>query len=362
MKCENLFSKLLPYLVIFLAFLTVMGWDYTPALGDVYRGGRIRYLLMGLAVCQFIYLSRINPWWAAFSAWSFFLWCLFDFSGFGAADVALIPACLIVGHQLRVELPDTTVLKCLSWMAVAQGFYCILQVAGVDPFFPLIEPAFKNLALGTFGHYTIVAPFLALGAVYFASKWNWAWALFLIACVALTGSSMGIGALLAGLLYVVWRFQPRLGYIAGALGVVSLLGVYIANPRTELFNFNGRLWVWPRAMEGIASSPILGHGPGSFLELRDMWGLGKDSAGLNWDQLHQEYLQTWIETGLVGLLLVLFGLYYTMRICQKLNPIYGAWVLVLAVNSLANFPMHIAAYGLIAGWLAAVTWHQRSEQ
>lgn len=368
MKCENLLNKILPYLILAFAFLALMGWDYSDALGDVYRGGRMRYLLMGLAVCQYFYLQGINPWWAAFSAWSFFLWCFFNFSAFGAADVALIPACLLMGDMLRRLLRSSTVLMVVGHLALAQGIYGLLQILGIDPFFPNLEPAWKNWAIGTFGHHTLLAPFLAMGAIYFWTRppwptpFNWLAATFLSAMVFATGSSMGIGSLLAAALYAIWRFRPRVGLLAGSCCALGLLGAFALNPRTELFNNNGRVLAYGKAWQGVVESPVLGHGPGAFMEKHTLWGLDEKSMGMNWNQAHQEYLQAWIETGAIGLALILAGLFFTLRICQNLQPVYGAWALVLAVNSLANFTMHFAAFGLLAGWLAAVTWHKRSEE
>lgn len=360
MKCENLLNKLLPYLILLFAFLALVGVDYSPALGDVYRGGRIRYLLLAFAVAQYLFLQGINPFWAAFSALSFGLWCIFDFSGFGAIDVALIPACLLVGELVRRLVKSSTVTWAVAHLALVQGAYGAFQFFGIDPFFN-VEPAFKNVAMGTFGHHTILAPFLALGAATYLVRWQWVPAILLSAAVLLTGSTMGIASLLGAALYVLWRFQPKCGYIAAGAGLSALLVGFLAAPGAELYNWNGRLTVWPLALQGVIESPILGHGPGGFLENRERWGLTVNQIGMYWDQAHQEYLQVWIEQGLLGLAMVLAGLFATMRICQKLNPVYGAWVVVLAVNSLANFTMHIATYGLIAGWLAAVTWQKRRE-
>lgn len=355
-------EKVLSIIVIALAFLAIMGWDYSMALGDIYRGGRIRYLLMAFAVCQYIYLRGINPWWAAFSAWSFFLWCYFDFSGFGAADVALIPAALIVGEVIRKNLKSSWVLAGIAWLALAQGVFAFGQVLGIDPLFPNIEPLFKNKALGTFGHHTVLAPFLALGFTYFLANARWKLSFTLLAFLLLTKSSMGVGAALVGALYVLWRHNQRVGLIAGVLAALGILGGFALFPSAEVLSFSGRMAVWPAAFEGVLQSPVLGHGPGSYLEKHELWGLGfRGVAHMSWDQVHMEYLQTWIEQGIIGLLIVLGGIYWLMVHAQKLHPVYGAWVVVLAANSLANFPMHIASFGLIAGWLAATIWQKRSE-
>lgn len=347
-------------LAIFLFCIAILaGMDYA-LIGDPFRVGKIRYLLLAYALCQTLSMWKIHPAWSLFAGWSLARWVLADFPEHGVIDVLLIPAALLVGaYWVRSTANSKVVPKIITAIALLQCVYGFMQFFGFDPFLS-VEPSFRGVPIGTLGHQTMLGPLLALGALFFLQRWkNWkflAIAAFMTLGVLSTGSTMSILALCAGAFYTLWRRRPAEAYGAGVFLTVSLgIGYLLQSERSQFFSFSGRLLAWPYGLEAWLQAPFFGHGPGSWLGYLN--GPANQAAGMRWDQLHNEFLQVLVEQGLVGFGILAVGLVLFFRKAQHLCPLYGSWAVVLCVNAMGNFPMHLACFGLIAGWLAAYVHH-----
>ena len=150
-----------------------------------------------------------------------------------------------------------------------------------------------------------------------------AW-VFLLATRSKT--SIGVAALMMGLgpiLYLVLgsRAPIRLAVLSGALGLLALAAVGYsaagfseADLRLLLFGdltFTGRTEIWGPVVREIAQRPWLGHGFGSFwdtgaalnpLPSAPPWAWFMNAQLIN--TAHDGYLDTLLQTGMVGLTLV----------------------------------------------------------
>lgn len=357
MKLENQLNKLLSFVIGFLAVLALVGVDYGSVdysrIADPFREGRARYLIFAFAISSGWALRKCNPWWALFLTYSFCLWGVLNYPSHGMLDIVLIAGCLFVGDALRRLFKLGDVLRWVACLALLEGLYGLYQLFGVDPLthFNAGEPMIGR-ATGTFGHFTILGPFCAVGAMifhYFKKPWP---AVFCAICVISTGSTMSLLGLLGGAFYYFWRWNYRIaGWAAGAFVFVLGLSAYVFRQR-DFFSFSGRIPVWREAALCWLKEPIFGNGPGSWAGLEVVWKV-REKTGLRWDQVHNDFLQALIEQGLIGFAFICLGLWFFFRKAERMAPVFGAVAMVLCVDSFGNFPMHTPAYGLIAGYLAS---------
>lgn len=340
----------LQILITGLAVLVLVGMDYT-VISDPFRDGKIRYLLIAFAVCQAMSMWKIHPAWALFAAWNSIRWITADFPAHGVVEVLAVPACALVGAWW--DRSCRQVPKVIAAMALLQCVYGMVQMTGWDPFMS-VEQAFVGKPIGTLGHYTMIGPFIALGAMYFLQRvrdWRML-ALFVLMSmgVVLTGSTMSILALGAGFLYTAWRKEPATAYGVMALCLMAVGTAYLFRPDAEFFSLTGRQLAWPHGIDAWLAAPLFGHGPGAWSAYLN--GPLNQASGMSWPQLHNDFLQLLVEHGVIGFGIVAVGLAMFFRKAQRLCPFYGSAAVVLCTNALGNFPMHMACFGLVAGWLA----------
>jgi O-antigen ligase len=139
------------------------------------------------------------------------------------------------------------------------------------------------------------------------------------ACLLLSNSRTSMLALVLAL-GVAWLSLRRSWALGvAALGVVLLLGALVvpgsqewlvaavsrSGSASELSTFTGRTEIWAAVLSLIEQRPLLGHGYASSREVlpagfQGAWGWTTASA-------HNLWLQAWLTTGLVGLVLLVAG-------------------------------------------------------
>jgi O-antigen ligase len=105
-----------------------------------------------------------------------------------------------------------------------------------------------------------------------------------------------------------------------ALGIIGLIAVPYARERVrQSLDINqwssGRAGLWQVAGEHINDRPIFGHGLGSFdsIVTPDIRETLSDKGVGDW---HNQYLQIYMESGFIGLVLFLWMLYEFIRLFQ----------------------------------------------
>jgi O-antigen ligase len=188
--------------------------------------------------------------------------------------------------------------------------------------------------------------------IYFLTEKKWIQAFLCGAMMILVSSTMTVLSGLGAIGYLIWRKSPLAAIWLSTFGFCIGLMVWAVNPAAEFFSFTGRLSVWPLAVKAWLTAPIFGNGPGSWQGKLVLWGATKENLGMVWDHVHNDFLQALVEQGAFGMVLILCGLIAYFWKAERVRPFYGACGVLLCIDALGNFPFHIAAFGLVAGWLA----------
>lgn len=350
MKRHSCFSFLFAAALVFC----MVGMDWT-SVGDEFRYGKLRYTILLAAGLACWRLRRANPFLAAFSFLSAFAWVWFDFNSYGTLEGFLPLAVFFIAVRVTDDFTVEGFAKLVAWCAFAQACYGFLQLAHVEPYLHLSAlpdgTSFAGKMIGTLGHYTMLSPFVGLGVCFFLSRKQWLPAAVCALAVGLADSSMGILSTAAGVGYLAFRIWPRRTLAAGVLAVAGMALAKVLLPDAGFLDLNGRAFLWPYGWRAFTMAPYFGHGPGSWLGLYPVWNV---PGGLVWAQLHCEPLQLAVEMGLVGIAFVAAMVLNAFCKVAAAAPFLGAWLVLLCVNSLANFPLHMAPFGLVAAWLLVV--------
>lgn len=216
-------------------------------------------------------------------------------------------------------------LNIMVWCGFVMALYCIAQSIGIEQFFvlntkvkaTLCTP--KNFIGGTLGHPTIVSPFIAMIipiAFYLKKRIK---AFFMFIAVFLTCSQVAIGAMLVSLVFYLSAKGRRWlvgGWITLILAI-AILGIgYFKAPRIKAFvGDSGRFETWEQIVTDI-KSPInkegnryglTGFGVGSFAYIFPR----KHNSLMH--QAHNEYLELAYNTGVIGLGLFLWAIFYIFQ-------------------------------------------------
>jgi O-antigen ligase len=192
--------------------------------------------------------------------------------------------------------------------------------------------------------------------------------------------SFGVACLAVPAIAHLLRPDPHPGRGVGGVGwgipllSALLVAVYVlligvtpaferfANLWTDLET--GRLPIWRAATAMALDHPVLGHGWGSFNFLID--GYRDTPTGLDTSYAHNDYLQVFAETGIVGLAFVLWLLaLLSRRIFRALSSPMSAearltivWltigIVAALVHSLADFGLRIPGVGFMFTLLLAI--------
>lgn len=131
--------------------------------------------------------------------------------------------------------------------------------------------------------------------------------------------------------------------------------------------FGIRLHLWQAALEMFRGSPLTGVGFGQYAWQHFLFAdrlPAVASAGLT-DNAHNLFLHLMAELGLIGLLIVVAGVFWWLRRQDWRSPAHERWWLgtvlsVLAVHSLLEYPLwyayFLAVFALLAGAAAGGAW------
>uniref|UniRef100_A0A6M3KJB8 Putative O-antigen ligase n=1 Tax=viral metagenome TaxID=1070528 RepID=A0A6M3KJB8_9ZZZZ len=258
--------------------------------------------------------------------------------------------CFALFYKLSLEYVDKEVIKkTLKYLKLSVGLvavYAILQTFNLDQFYNGLLGN-KGEVVGTIGNQSHLAGFLGILLPIFYGSW---WLIPIIIAILLTKSASGIAiGVLVFLIYLIYKQR----YVGLGLSILTLtFGVLLAQSVfPDFFSFSHRLSVWHKAWDMIQLKAITGSGLGTF-GLANVNGI--DNITSHWRHAHNEYLQAWFEVGLVGLSIIIWGIFSyfkNFKINIKLSLVFLGFCLL----GLVNFSSHlwlIAMVGMISySWL-----------
>lgn len=348
-------------------------------------------------------------------------------SVFGAFALLLLSVCLHSGSVLRIGLPGSLLLMFSLWNAIAISWSKAPHVsiidfgslsAGVAVYLTLklnssdwlarnidrlilglgsavaVHIAFQSATGMTpesrflnpnsaAGYLNLIWPVAAIGFLLretpHRSRLLYTAVIMLVLfAIGLTGSRGALFASLAAIAVLgsagiaVLRQAKRswlmIGLAVGALGIANISGggevasglQSMANPGSAGAS---RFAIWSATWDMIKASPWIGHGPGIFYLAYPAFRLASDrSAGYF---VHNDYLEFWFDSGIIGLLLFLLtGLatvYFAARLFQDARNrnarspaahagiAAAAAIITLAVHGLFSYSFQMMPFLVIAG-------------
>jgi O-antigen ligase len=323
----------------------------------------------------------------------------------GAVAGALVSAPLS-GATARVALAAVP-LACagLGWMAVRQlgaprrrRLADLVIAAGVLEAtlaiafrFPAMRPGSlaaiagggREAWVGTFGNPGDVAVFLVLPALLATAQaietpgrrsWLSGAALVMAAVVVATESLSGVAALLVGCAVLVGRrLAARTRVVAATALLIAAVGAVLATPlrgrvAVAVQQLHAGRWIWlgtgraagyAAAAGMLAAHPMTGVGYALFeansYRFQDENTRADRARELGlvtgFGEAHDDLLQHAAETGLIGLALLIAGVWLAVRLGRGGPLVEAPWMPLLAaagVLALLQFPLHLAA--IAAQW------------
>ncbi len=215
--------------------------------------------------------------------------------------------CLVWLYKIIVEYCTRNyiekIFKWLKYSILIVLVYCVLQWFQLDQFFKSLETSVDmDCLVGTIGNQSHLAAFLAVVQPLFFNK-NRQDILCLILLwiiLILTGSVSGLVCGTIVLLFWLFFNNKKLALFSSILALLIFSYIFITH--SSFFTNSGRFDIWLKVFEIFKSKPITGM------------GLGSLSSNAHWQHLHNEYYQIALETGVIGLGLVLWCIWDYFKI------------------------------------------------
>ena len=142
--------------------------------------------------------------------------------------------------------------------------------------------------------------------------------------------------------------------------ILFLIGLYLlfgqdlmTRMNADGFTLGERVVQWNITLQAIVDAPLMGYGAGSYATVFQIYREHTDLRQVIFDQSHNEYLQLWLEQGLVGLILFIifivmalksaFSSYKVTSSTLVASVMIGALVVLLSAlaQSLVDFNLQI---------------------
>jgi hypothetical protein len=227
------------------------------------------------------------------------------------------------------------ILKVMVWVGTIMSLYGALQYCGFDQFFVGHIPGnfiSKNVC-GTLGTTCLFSPFIAMIipiALYLKKYIN---SILMILMVFLCDSQIGYGAMFVSLIFLIGTKNKKMMIAMFSLFIIlsSVLSIgYFKSAKIKSFiGDNGRFKVWSVIMNDIKNPisddkgnpkrfALTGFGLGSFRYL--FHTQHKELIpGEPFFEAHNEYLELFYNTGVIGLGLFLMGIFFIIKQSFPLN-------------------------------------------
>jgi hypothetical protein len=233
---------------------------------------------------------------------------------------------LMLISTASIEFKPQDIKRLLNIMVhcgLVMAVYCILQALCLDQFFKSIGGGtdsllYANQIAGTLGNPTIAAPFMAMLIPLALYLKRYIFAVIMALATILTMSQVGIGAMAVSLLFYFAVKSKRNLIIAVSTGIIAISAYAFICPVRATINDSYRFGAWKTMTEDMvkpnpgARYPITGIGTGSFGYTFHVKH-ARHEIHSTFIQAHNEYLELFWNTGLVGLDLFLCAMFYVWK-------------------------------------------------
>jgi len=153
-----------------------------------------------------------------------------------------------------------------------------------------------------------------------------------------SGFLAGIFVMFIFIFFEIWKRKKTMGIIIGLLFPFFLFSVASLHKRMseKILEGEPRLFLWESAISVIKDKPIAGYGISSAQEHFDIARVKYQTEEFRLDvkksyrlDAHDQYLQTTMEFGLIGLLILLFLYVYPIFIVEKNRKLFSLLLLLL---------------------------------
>lgn len=304
---------------------------------------------------------------------------------------------LIVPLIVSLILDAQWLQRC--WLALIAGMTILLLHAYANVWFdmPWTRPAAEQIGnRGVFNAHMVQSVSLAFFVALMLDRFNqaqgsasrWTWLLLAgaaaVSITHLSDSRTGYVALLFVLLAQAtlmvprrWRLAAMISLVMGAVLLV-LVTPSVSGRLAEAYDqaaaysqtvdhtsVGSRLHMWKVSVELMWQAPWIGHGLGSYAHLAQHAFSDATLCSIGCQHPHNEYLFTGVQTGLVGLLLLINLMIKPLQSWLKLDrksSIVPIYVGILAITAIPDGPLWFRGFAFffipVMGLLAADLQHQ----
>jgi hypothetical protein len=286
------------------------------------------------------------------------LWRLSTTLTYSNAAGALLAIALLAGLGLEQRAATTKLMVCLcaAGLVATQSRGAVLGAIVGVVLVPLaqLRRAAVTLVLGVLGGLAVVATSSGPNAQPLATVAVVIAVVVAVARPQRAGAAGGPTSVRASL----WSGVRKRAVVLAALAVVTIgiavgAGLVLRVPierRVALGSSEDRSHEWSAAFDQWTSSPVVGVGPDQLLYFH--------AADGNYAHFsHNEYLQVLADGGLIGAaLLVVTGVCVVRAVRREdvATSCAAAALLAFAVVATLDFDWHLAALGLVGGWVAGL--------
>ena len=300
-----------------------------------------------------IWIWRINKWVSAFLVLSLvsMVYPFYDRESY-LAFLAIFFGIVCYGMIFELFTRETIkyLYNALCVIVLINLAYLGLQYLNIDPLFVGRDGISKNIPVALMGNRNFASALLAFGFPAFMRRgWCWFIPLIIIGLI-FTKSTGGVFSVGAGLVaYIIVGGYSLWFLILPLCG--GLLYCFVDVPNLKLKS--DRFQAWYFALVLFKEHWLMGAGVGHW---KVVGKIKLDVLQSQWWQcLHNEFLQGLFEMG-IGFAVIVGG--YFVDVFRKLRKdclIPFTALIIIAVNSLVNFPFHIGTTALMAiTWLAVL--------
>lgn len=228
--------------------------------------------------------------------------------------------------------------------------YCLLQLGNMDEFFASKDESVRTDALvGTIGNPTHLAAYLSMLLPVLWSqpgkRW-WAAGSLCLLILLLCKSTTGLVAAMASTLIVLYFQDQRLWKITLLISIFGF--IFLLLNRADILNAHGRWEAWQAFWAYFENKPITGNGLGFVMAASG--AIKEGSPIFQWRHVHNELFQLAIEQGIIGLGIILWGLWDCVkRIPRAVGTREGLMCVgvfaAFSITCLFNFSAHLWLLG-----------------